>query len=470
MAITTVHPLFTEWYTVNGESMATYGWSVESVTTGLPERKGENVTSPIMHGSVFREKRFGPRTDTWNIWVCDADPETGIIPESEEGKRAQFNENMDYVNRILNCLTPNGLNNGSLQIEKKYLSTAAFNIGDTGPGGGIIFITPDTVGNTTGKFFEAAPDDWSGGSDPMRSWAQNTPVDYQSTTASGADGTAIGTGYQNTLDIIAQGNSTTSTSAAALTRSYAGGGQTDWFLPSKDELTKIYNNKELIGGLENNWYWSSSEISNSEAWGNQLEFGTILSNPKGIPLFVRPVRMFSTGASISTLTAYAEAASAYSYDDAKQFNCATLSVDISYPYPLWIGSSVTATLNGTSGAGTTSSITSANIGNAPVSAMTITITANSGQTVVDPRVTNGTLANYPGQIGYTGTLTSGQSVIIDTSAFTITKASSNVISSLFRSGYRQDWFELFPGQNNSITASSTSGSFTVAITYNKVFF
>ena len=72
MPITNVHPLFSEWFTVNGESMATYGWSVESVTTGLPERKGENVTSPIMHGSMFREKRFGPRTDTWNIWVWNS--------------------------------------------------------------------------------------------------------------------------------------------------------------------------------------------------------------------------------------------------------------------------------------------------------------------------------------------------------------------------------------------------------------
>jgi hypothetical protein len=85
MAITTVHPLFTEWYTVNGESMATYG--------------------------------------TWNIWVCDANPTTGVIPASEEAKRAQFNENMDYVNRILNCLTPNGLNNGALAVQKHYLST-----------------------------------------------------------------------------------------------------------------------------------------------------------------------------------------------------------------------------------------------------------------------------------------------------------------------------------------------------------
>jgi hypothetical protein len=35
-----------------------------------------------------------------------------------------------------------------------------FAIGDIGPGGGIIFITPSTEGNSTGKYFEAAPFDW----------------------------------------------------------------------------------------------------------------------------------------------------------------------------------------------------------------------------------------------------------------------------------------------------------------------
>ena len=123
MAITKVHPQFTEWYTVNGESMANYGWAVESVTTGLPDRKGENVTSPIMHGNIFREKRFGPRIDTWNIWVTDADPTTNAIPSTENGRRAQLNENINYLNRVLNCLTPSGLNNGSLEIQKHYLST-----------------------------------------------------------------------------------------------------------------------------------------------------------------------------------------------------------------------------------------------------------------------------------------------------------------------------------------------------------
>jgi len=55
----------------------------------------------------------------------------------------------------------------------------------------------------------------------------------------GATGSAIGTGTANTTTIInaqnAQGASQTSY-AAGLARAYTGGGYTDWFLPSKDEL------------------------------------------------------------------------------------------------------------------------------------------------------------------------------------------------------------------------------------------
>ena len=50
-----------------------------------------------------------------------------------------------------------------------------YRIGDTGPAGGKIFITPSTPGNTTGKYFEAALGGWSGSnSDPIVSSANST--------------------------------------------------------------------------------------------------------------------------------------------------------------------------------------------------------------------------------------------------------------------------------------------------------
>jgi hypothetical protein len=39
-----------------------------------------------------------------------------------------------------------------------------------------------------------------------------------------------------------------------------------WRLPTKDELDKIYNNKDLIGNFGNTNYWSSTVYDSEYAW------------------------------------------------------------------------------------------------------------------------------------------------------------------------------------------------------------
>ena len=107
-------------------------------------------------------------------------------------------------------------------------------IGQTGPGGGLIFITPTTVGNNTGKYFEAAPAGWSGsGTDPLGKLCTNA------TSVTGATGTAIGTGETNT-DLFAAsaacGPSVTDTATALVLN-----GKDDWFIPSFDELKEMFS-------------------------------------------------------------------------------------------------------------------------------------------------------------------------------------------------------------------------------------
>jgi hypothetical protein len=70
---------------------------------------------------------------------------------------------------------------------------------------------------------------------------------------------AIGTGLANTNAIILAQAATATSCAAGLARAYWGGGYTDWYLPSKDELSKLYLNKTVIGGFADGKYWSSSD-------------------------------------------------------------------------------------------------------------------------------------------------------------------------------------------------------------------
>ena len=100
--MSTLIPRYLEWYEVDGIELATFGYAISSISNGTPDRKGKNYESPVIHGDQFRQKRLSPRKETWTIWICDAHPTTGVIPSTEEGKRAQYNENYDTIMKLLN--------------------------------------------------------------------------------------------------------------------------------------------------------------------------------------------------------------------------------------------------------------------------------------------------------------------------------------------------------------------------------
>jgi hypothetical protein len=195
-------------------------------------------------------------------------------------------------------------------------------IGDTGPGGGIIFYVADTFFTQVGasgsmctnncKYLEAAPTSginaWS--DTPTVAWSGNTSKAIGATAA----GTAIGTGYANTLAIVGQTlGGDTADRAATKARAYAGPNNlSDWFLPSNNELIQMCRWQVAKvdatckgGGFANTGigasgfvagsavYWSSTEVDADQA--NALNFGTGAFNPnykQTNPSYVRPIRAF----------------------------------------------------------------------------------------------------------------------------------------------------------------------------------
>ena len=109
-------------------------------------------------------------------------------------------------------------------------------------------------------------------------------------TTIGGTSTAIGTGAANTTAILA--GCTTPGIAAKLCHDYNGGGYTDWYLPSKDELNTLYTNQVAIGGFASAYYWSSSENFSSDAWLQDFAGGDQGSSGKYNTFYVRAVRAF----------------------------------------------------------------------------------------------------------------------------------------------------------------------------------
>lgn len=69
-------------------------------------------------------------------------------------------------------------------------------------------------------------------------------------------------------------------------------GYHDWYLPSKDELNKLYQNKVVIGGFSDADYWSSSESDVNYACSQHFIDGYFDYTVKEKKLRVRPVRAF----------------------------------------------------------------------------------------------------------------------------------------------------------------------------------
>jgi len=65
-----------------------------------------------------------------------------------------------------------------------------------------------------------------------------------------------------------------------------------WRLPTKNELNLMYLNKDKIGGFSRSFYWSSTEIDNDYAWGQNFSKGLQSYGMKGYGAIVRAVRAF----------------------------------------------------------------------------------------------------------------------------------------------------------------------------------
>ena len=196
-------------------------------------------------------------------------------------------------------------------------SGLAYKCGDTGPGGGTIFYVSSTgfaCGADMGSFcnyLEVAPNLWAPnsqtscknvkGGGTCGGSAQQTSDFAGSgdgiTLCTGPTpkgnpvyGKAVGTGYANSTILAPWCNPS---DAPNIARVYDGGGMTDWFVPSKDEMQALldYPNLNAIGGFPPSVYWTSTGTANYfDTAGSVGTYGGRDKMKKGFGF--RPVRAF----------------------------------------------------------------------------------------------------------------------------------------------------------------------------------
>jgi hypothetical protein len=186
------------------------------------------------------------------------------------------------------------------------------NIGDIGPGGGIVFYDAGKE-EYWGRYLEIAPKSCEGERYPWR------PADNKKTVY-----TAQGDQTAAELRVLAKGIGMGKVNTRIITLALGGGkyaakyaedlecnGRDDWFLPSKDELDTAYNrlaqnrvgSKDTpIGGFNKGYYWTSTDYNDKTAWSQYFMDGqqfdrvqTMDGNRKPpTPFRVRAIRAFGT--------------------------------------------------------------------------------------------------------------------------------------------------------------------------------
>lgn len=164
-----------------------------------------------------------------------------------------------------------------------YAKWTPLGIGDPGPAGGIIFYDKGSYSGGW-RYLEAATSDLIVGSTYQHEWGGYG-------TSVGGTSAAVGTGEANTQAIVNKLGA--GSYAAKLCYDLTLGGYDDWFLPSKDELNLMYQQRGVIGGFSSNdYWWSSSEYGSFFARKQNFANGRQIYNNKNNDSCVRAVRAF----------------------------------------------------------------------------------------------------------------------------------------------------------------------------------
>ena len=274
-----------EWKNMIGGTAITQPPTVASTTAASSIAR----TSATSGGNITND--FGHLITARGVcWSTSQNPTTADSKTIESGTTGSFTSIITGLTGTtlyyVRAYATNAAGTG-YAAQESFTTTSGPQIGDSYQGGKIAYILqsgePGYDANVLHGLIAAPSNQSSGAEWGCYGYAVN-----------GADGTAYGTGNQNTIDIM--NSCATSGIAARLCADLVLGGYSDWYLPSLNELNKLYINKATIGGFadnEYNYYWSSTENNSTHAWTVNFTDGSASNyGGKYATYFVRAVRTF----------------------------------------------------------------------------------------------------------------------------------------------------------------------------------
>ena len=251
----------------------------------------EITKTTALSGGEITSDGDAPVTARGLCWSTKVNPTTIADTYTNDGSGlGSFSSNMirltPATTYYIRAYATNSI--GTAYGNEVSFTTSPLTIGDEYQGGKIAYILqqgdPGYVAGEMHGIIAAVADLSSG-----IQWHNGSDV------ATGATATAIGTGNANTIaivDVQGAGNY-----AAKACYDLVEGGYSDWYLPSQDELHKLYLSRNLIGGLNSNYdeyYWSSSEYTHDMSFFETFFFQPSFQGFQGKHVLyrVRAVRSF----------------------------------------------------------------------------------------------------------------------------------------------------------------------------------
>ena len=181
-----------------------------------------------------------------------------------------------------------GFLRGNKYVVSVNAATASVSIGDSYQGGKVFYILQSgDLGYVSGEIHGliAATEDQG-----TSAWITGGSTQ---TTINGKTFSTLGKGKANTDFMIAQTDYAGGAAGVCHAYSITVNSVTynDWYLPSKDELTKLYLQRVAVGGFYTN-YWSSTEDAFWSAWCQNFANGTQNAYSKINSGYVRAIRSF----------------------------------------------------------------------------------------------------------------------------------------------------------------------------------